>query len=138
MADTARIFGKLGDVQELADGYWRALEDLPISAVRAGLRECERTCRHFPRPTEIRDAATNHQKSHVTYAHAGPACEHCEGSTWLPRYCHGRDTQTASANTWSDPEVPCQRPHRHEPHPYYARCGCHASAHRDEAQYGEL
>jgi len=40
-----------------AVAYWHALEDLPLETVRRGVDQALRTCRYFPRPAELRDAA---------------------------------------------------------------------------------
>jgi len=37
--------------------YWHALADLPIETVRCGVEQALKTCRFFPRPAELRDAA---------------------------------------------------------------------------------
>jgi len=37
--------------------YWHALADLPIETVRCGVEQALKTCRFFPRPSELRDAA---------------------------------------------------------------------------------
>jgi hypothetical protein len=36
-------------------GYWLALEDVPLPALQAAVREALRSCRFFPRPVELRE-----------------------------------------------------------------------------------
>ena len=38
-------------------GYWLALEDVPLPALQAAVREALRGCRFFPRPVELRERA---------------------------------------------------------------------------------
>lgn len=37
--------------------YWLALDDLPLPALQAAVREALRSCRFFPRPAELRERA---------------------------------------------------------------------------------
>lgn len=45
------------------DGYWFALEDLPIGDVTIGVKACLRECNAFPTPAEIRERATGGVKA---------------------------------------------------------------------------
>jgi hypothetical protein len=38
-------------------GYWLGLDDLPLAALQAAVREALRSCRFFPSPVELRERA---------------------------------------------------------------------------------
>lgn len=134
LTDCARIFRKVSDINELSDGYWQALQDLPLDAVRAGFRQCAQSNRFFPRPVEIRDAATKTMRAVAAMQGepSAPACEDCQSTGWRHYACQGINS-TWLWNDDGDPRhavhqddivSPCQRPARHDAHTYVRRCHC--------------
>ncbi|HWO72170.1 MAG TPA: hypothetical protein VNN21_01280 [Dehalococcoidia bacterium] len=52
---TAEVFGEpLSPLK--AGAYFQALSDLDLKAVTTALARCERNCRFFPKPVEVREA----------------------------------------------------------------------------------
>lgn len=89
LRDLQAVYGKALD-DGRTEGFWRALEDLSLEAVRHGFEAAARTERFFPSPSVIRGHAQKHQSqqarqaaAHVQLAPGETWCPDCDDTGWV-------------------------------------------------------
>lgn len=60
LKDLQAVYGKTID-DARTEGWWRALQDLPLDAVRHGMTEAAKSERYFPAPAIVRGHALTHR-----------------------------------------------------------------------------